>query len=181
MNTRIYDIDNSKIICRVLPFFARGRKMILFLEAVSSPLARLHKSFLKWAYRAVVGTKATSQTAILIWYLNYLFKEHFEDANDSFSIGQDQDGDYMLAINPDEHRLASIFFPYVYGMNETDRTFHKPVKYVGDGAGLSSVVITAPKPVTDDNYTESAYKSEIKAVIDKYMTVFDGYKIFVKQ
>jgi hypothetical protein len=42
MNTDIYKISNSKIICRVLPFFARGRRMILFLESVSTPLIRLH-------------------------------------------------------------------------------------------------------------------------------------------
>jgi hypothetical protein len=181
MNTRIYDIDNSRIICRVLPFFVRGRRMILFLEAVASPLARLHKSFLKWAYRIIVGTRATSQTTVFIWYLNYLFREHFKDKNDSFTIGQDQDGDYMLAINPDEHQIAAMFFPYIYSIGEADRTFHKPVKYASDGMGLSPVVITAPKLAADSSYTETKYKSDIKEVADRYMTVFDGYRIIVKQ
>ncbi len=55
MNTNIYRISNARIICRVLPFFARGRKTILFLEAIASPLVSLHKKFLLWSYEMVVN------------------------------------------------------------------------------------------------------------------------------
>ena len=37
-----YQIDNARAICRLLPFWIRGRKTILFLEAVAHPLKSVH-------------------------------------------------------------------------------------------------------------------------------------------
>ena len=129
MNTDIYKISNSKTICRVLPFFARGRRMILFLEAVASPLISLHKKFLKWAYKMLFKLKITAQTDVMVWYLNYLFNERFVNNADSFTIEQDFEIKNLVAFNYAELATLKILGIKIYNQSPP-RTSVQPFSQV---------------------------------------------------
>lgn len=98
-----YDIDNAKVIGRVLPFYVRGRKLSVFLYAIAYPLVTLHETFKKWALQKKIEASVTSQTLTMEWYLTYLFKKRFEDENASFKIidnflEQSDGGDTFITI-----------------------------------------------------------------------------------
>jgi len=186
MNTDIYKISNSKIICRVLPFFARGRRMILFLEAVSTPLIRLHKKFLVWAYDMILRLKMTFQTAIIIWYLNHKFSDYFVNKSDSFEISQDAELDYLVAFNMNEAAVMEIFGTRVLNISESESlsVLAKPVKPMSLRVLANQITISAPEIAigTDkvpSGYTNKDYLSDIKAVLDEYKTSFVKYSIVI--
>ena len=183
MTTDIYKISNQKIICRVLPFYARGRKMILLLEAIASPLISLHNTFLTWAYGMLLKTKVTAQTDVLIWYLNYLFKEHFYNQNDSFSIEQDQDPEDLISFNYREIANFKMLGTKIFDVSEESDAllYSKATRDFESRMDVNSIVIHAPKLKSDANYTAINYMQEIHKVIDEYKTSFRNYAISINE
>lgn len=88
-----YFINIGKAINRLLPFYMRGRNIILYLTAILQPLQSLANSFNQWANEIVVATKMTSQIILFEWYLNRQLSKYFQTPNskivirDSESIG----------------------------------------------------------------------------------------------
>ena len=183
MNTNIYRISNAKIICRVLPFFARGRKTILFLEAIASPLVSLHKKFLAWSYEMVVKTKVTFQTAVFTWYLNHKFSSHFADSSDSFEISQDQDDNGLAIFYMDETELMNIFASRVFNVSESDKLadYSQPLDSIDNHTSVNIVVIKAPAIAETENYDTAQYVRDILAVVEEYKTSFGKCNVIIKE
>jgi len=183
MTTDIYKISNSKIISRLLPFYMRGRKMYLFLEAVASPLINLHKSFLEWAYDMILRTKITSQTDVLIWYLNYKFNSHFYSANDSFAIDQEIEIENLMAFNYREIAFFKMVGVKIFDNDEVEdeHDISKPTRDFSKRNQTNVITIHAPKLKVDASYSEEQYAAEIMAIIDYYKTSFRKYVIEINE
>lgn len=183
MNTDIYKISNSKTICRVLPFFARGRRMILFLEAAASPLISLHKKFLLWAFKMILKLKITAQTDVMVWYLNYLFNERFVNKADTFVIVQDFEIRNLVAFNYAELATLKMLGIKIYNEGEEGEALllSKPTKDMNAALQSSTVIIHAPIIQDDVDYSEQRYKSDIMAAINEYKTSFVNYIIQINE
>ena len=157
--------------------------MILFLEAVASPLISLHNAFLGWAYGMILKTKVTAQTDVLIWYLNYLFNEHFNNYGDSFSIEQDQDPDDLIAFNYREIANFKMLGTKIFDVNEESDAllYSKATRDFESRMQVNSIVIHAPKLKSDENYTAINYMQDIHKVIDEYKTSFRKYDISINE
>ena len=86
INIDFANINNAKLIGRLLPFWARGKKVSLFLQAILCPIASAHNSFKIWALEKFIECHITAQKASLEWYLRYKLKSHFHNENDNFFI-----------------------------------------------------------------------------------------------
>lgn len=184
MNTDIYNISNSKIICRVLPFFARGRKMILFLEAVATPLISLHRRFLRWAMQMIIKVRVTAQTDVLVWYLNYLFSQHFADPTDTFTIEQDFDIRHLVAFNYKELATLKILGIKIYDEateEEDELSLSRPTRDINARLQSSTVIIHAPAITEASGYTERQYRADIMSAVNDYKTSFVQYIIEINE
>ena len=122
-----YDIDNAKVIGRVLPFYIRGRKISVFLYAIAYPLVTLHETFKEWALQKKIEASITSQTLTMEWYLTYLFKDRFEDETASFRITDnfsDQSGNDDTFITITATKIVEIS---LYSMDDYIKDIHKIV------------------------------------------------------
>ena len=122
-----YDIDNAKVIGRVLPFYIRGRKISVFLYAIAYPLVTLHETFKEWALQKKIEASITSQTLTMEWYLTYLFKDRFEDEAASFRITDnfsDQSGNDDTFITITAPKIVEIS---LYSMDDYIKDIHKIV------------------------------------------------------
>ena len=122
-----YDIDNAKVIGRVLPFYIRGRKISIFLYAIACPLVTLHETFKEWALQKKIEASITSQTLTMEWYLTYLFKDRFEDETASFRITDnfsDQSGNDDTFITITAPKIVEIS---LYSMDDYIKDIHKIV------------------------------------------------------
>lgn len=86
INIDFTNIDNAKLIGRLLPFWARGKKISLLLQALLFPICSVFAAFKAWALQKYIECHITAQKPMLEWYLNYKLKSHFSNPSDSFCI-----------------------------------------------------------------------------------------------
>ena len=86
INIDFTNIDNGKLIGRLLPFWARGKKTSLLLQALISPLKSAHNLFKVWALSMYIDCHITAQKDSLEWYLKYRLKSHFADESGEFHV-----------------------------------------------------------------------------------------------
>ncbi len=70
---RDYSVNIPKQVGRLLPYYLRGRRMILFLSAVSHPLSFFNHAttgFTPWAHTKLYELSMTAQKIRLEWHLN---------------------------------------------------------------------------------------------------------------
>lgn len=88
-----YSFNIGKAINRLLPFYLRGKNIILYLTAILNPLQTLNRQFAIWAENVLIDLKMTSQVILFEWYLTKRLSQYFIDSTqriviqDSESIG----------------------------------------------------------------------------------------------
>lgn len=174
-NTDKYNITNSKIISMVLPFYARGRKLTLLLEAVAHPLVSIHNAYKSWALERLIEASTTSQPMSLIWYLNHSFKKYFQNQSDSFQIMMDSLDNNSTIWHLEEQPLHEGTTPWLME-NSSDTLDSKANKlvtrnYNEKDTEQTDIVIYAPKIIETTLFTLEMYINEIRKIVDKYLTV----------
>lgn len=164
INIDFTNIDNAKLIGRLLPFWARGKKTSLFLQAILSSIIAVHSSFKVWALKIFIECHITAQRASLEWYLKHLLKSHFYDENDEFLIAH---GNELIACFSNDIWTNELNWNNVirWGVNQVD-------------AGEQTVVY-APRIIDTINYDHEDYKRDIRNIMSKFMINFDKINIIV--
>lgn len=176
-----YHIDVPKAIGKLLPFYVRGRKLTLLLEAILQPINSLHKVWLEWAQEKIIEASITSQPMSLTWYLNHKFRDHFADQNDSFYITDGVGSPTNIIFTEREYKRSDEYSKHVYmeteGMESVTMNIWNYGEILETYAGF---VVIAPKPLITSIYGEDEYKHEITRIINKYNTSFSKYQLTIK-
>lgn len=185
INTDRYNITNSKVICEALPFYARGRKISLLLEAAAYPIISIHNKFKEWALERMIEASVTSQSAALVWYLNHVFKKRFKNKNDSFKIVTDATEGGATIWFLDEQVLHVGYTPWMLDdeIEQNDKNLNLLVTRNFDEVAeiTSDVLIYAPQISDSFSYNNEMYKGDIRKHVDKYVTVPDlTYSVIIK-
>jgi len=69
----MFNIDFSKLVSNLLPWFLRGPRMTAWLKAVISPIATLHQALISFRERTIFSLQHTGQTISLEDLLNKTF------------------------------------------------------------------------------------------------------------
>lgn len=187
INTDKYNISNNKIICEVLPFYARGRKIIMLLESAIFPIISIHQKFKEWALEKLIEASITSQPTVLIWYLNHIFKKRFTNINDSFQIITDVNESGATIWYLDEQILHTGSTPWMPESEKDTDSEHYPNLITKDldeenNSHSVDILIYAPPIEETSKYTNEIYKGDIRYCIDKYLTVFNiTYEVIINQ
>lgn len=72
-----YYINFDKTINQLVPYYIGGRKLILYLQALMSPLRRLNDDFVSYAKETRIEAAMTSQIFKFEWFLNHKFSKYF--------------------------------------------------------------------------------------------------------
>lgn len=175
INTDRYNITNSRIISMILPFYARGRKIIMFLDAISYPISSIHLQFKKWALERLIESSITSQQMSLVWYLNYKFKSYFKNSSDTFQISTRSSDTSETIWYIDEYVYHTGTTPWM-PKNKSEQLKQNAKKLVTRNFGekeelLTDVLIYAPEIEETTFIYNETYINEIRKCIDKYLTV----------
>lgn len=202
------NIDNAKLIGRLLPFWVRGRKLSLFLQALLSPLKYTHTKFQRWALEIYIANHITSQKLSLEWYLKFKLKSHFINENDSFFITNGIDGsasccstnvwrnglhwDNELKWGIDENPLINtniIINCLSAGKWDNDMYWNNGVFWDNEDNGLIYVEdyldsegqtnVFAPAIVDTVTYNHQDYERDIRNIMAKYMINFNKINIII--
>lgn len=187
INTDKYNITNNKIICEVLPFYVRGRKIITLLEASIYPIISIHDKFKKWALEKLIEASVTSQPTVLIWYLNHVFRNKFKSEDNSFQIVTDATENGATIWYLEEQILHTGSTPWMPDSESDTGSAHYTNLVTKDldeesDAKQADIIIFAPKIKESSSYTNEMYIGDIRYYIDKYITVFNiTYEITINQ
>lgn len=81
-----YSINFDKTVNQLVPHYLGGRKLILYLQALVSPLQVLNQKFLEWARETKIEASMTSQVFKFEWFLNHKFSQYFVDPTARISL-----------------------------------------------------------------------------------------------
>lgn len=171
-----YYINFDKIINQLVPFYIRGRKLILYLQALIHPLRALNDKFVEYAKETRIEATMTSQIIKLEWYLNRKFSKYFADGGKIYI----RSVDYPLGT-PIYNESASVPKEdniLLYGEEEKDKKkqliLYRSNEYSQEGS-VSFYVVT---PRIDTKLiAESKYLAMLKYVIDRYRIANKTYYI----
>lgn len=76
---RNYKINTDRMINQLVPHYLGGRKLILFLQSLLTPLKSLGKQWEEWATEKRIEAAMTSQVFMLEYFLNRKFQQYLED------------------------------------------------------------------------------------------------------
>lgn len=208
INIDFTNIDNAKLIGRLLPFWARGRKLSLLLEALLSPLKATHDRFKIWGLNKYIDCHITAQRLSLEWYLNYKLRSHFHSEKDSFSIIQNTNdtvacfsnetwsnkyywsNDLLWSENVEDEIGTDESYSVVNsGQWENNQSWsnaslweNEPSSSVNDAIEPPDIgVIRVLAPAIDDTvvYNHEDYERDIRNIMAKFMVCFNRIEIII--
>lgn len=208
INIDFVNIDNDKLISRLLPFWVRGRKASLLLQAILSPISSVHNIFKVWGLERFIECHITSQESSLEWYLKYKLQKHFHNENDTFfinsgineSISCFSSDVWRNGLHWDNALRWNINTEPIVNMNqnltcintglwESQMLWNNALLWCNEENGkkyndtyLESVdqtIVYAPAIVDTINYNHEDYERDIRNIMSKFMINFNKVNIII--
>lgn len=178
---RRYDIDIAEIIGRLIPFYARGRKILMLLQAIAHPIEQLHKIWVKWAKEMTVEASVTSQPLSLAWYLNHKLRDRFVNEDDTFVVYNGLGNPTNMLFCESEYLESDSYSKHVYGYSEENAENLTMVTKNADETDNNSLFLSIIAPAINETvfYDNSDYRHEIKSLVDKYNDSLGEFQIII--
>lgn len=180
MIAKKYNIDISQTIGQIVPFYARGRKLSLFLEAICSPLDRLHKKWQLWAEERIIEASITSQAMSLTWYLNHKLRKHFVNKSDSFVVNNGLDTPENILFTEAEYLESDEFSQHIYSASEQRDNLTMTIRSYQE-VMEACITFSIYPPIIEEttSYNNTNYRNDITRLVNKYNTSFKQYQIYI--
>lgn len=170
-----YFINFDKTINQLVPYYIGGRKLILYLQALMSPLRRLNDDFVEYAKETRIEAAMTSQIFKFEWYLNRKFKKYFANGGrisikNSETLGAPI---YKESANIDVSQNMLVYYDKEAGITR------QLVLYRSDEQteeSRVSFIVTTPQ-IDTKLISEQKYVAMLKCVIDRYRLANKTYII----
>ncbi len=189
MAYRDYSVNIEKQINRLLPYYLRGRKMMLFLHAISSPLQFFNTGdgeFNKWAHRKLLDLSMCAQRMRLVSHVNNVtVPDNGTTLTNGMKIAiNDEATSATIAYLKSEIRdqsTAPLFYPHSIPTvlrlksNQTDKAKAKVVTRRMNELGSIGGRFTISVPYTGQDKDDVSRK--IVASIGRFIPVGITYRI----
>ena len=83
---RKYSFSVSNLVNQLMPHFLGGRKLVLFVQAILSPLQDTQEKWEQWAYEKRMEAAMTSQVILFEYFLTYKLRKYFADSTQRITI-----------------------------------------------------------------------------------------------
>lgn len=181
MQSDKYKIDLPATIGKILPFYMRGRKLSLLLEAILNPIGMLHDAWVRWSEEQIIDASMTSQPLAIAWYLKHKLYDHLINKGDEFLVKNGIDSPTSILFTERESFKSDEYSQHVYCMNEDmdvlTMTVMTSVEVIDDNINFA---IIAPEIKETSMYDEEDYKHEITRIVNGYNTSFKTYQIIIQ-
>ena len=171
-----YKIDYDKTINQLVPHYIGGRRIILYLQALVSPLQAINDSFVNWAKETRIEASMTSQIFKFEWFLNRKFRKYFANSEGRITISNGSSLGIPLYWQS-EGMPDTAFY---YQQNDDQESIDdNPAMYYCDErltGSAFSFVVHVPNPDTT-LITQSSYDSQLRYWIDRYRLASKTYNI----
>ena len=189
MAMRDYSIDTARQVCRLLPYYLRGRRMVLFLQAVSSPLSFFNtgdRPFNPWAHRKLLELSMNGQKIRLEWWLNNIFVSDYGielREGQAITIREEEVGSAILYSRNEirNHDSAPLFYPHYIPTVTRLRNDHEDAakkntvtRYRNESGGQGAWFVISI-PYAGDDHDDIVRKVGLS--VSKFVPVGTMYKV----
>ena len=171
-----YKINFNKTVNQLVPHYIGGRRLILYLQALVSPLQVLNDAFVEWAKETRIEASMTSQVFKFEWFLNRKFRKYFANREGKITISNGTSLSvplYWRSENMPQTALYNQHDDEQQAMENTPALYHSNEGQTSNGF---SFVVHAPLPDTT-LITQSSYESQLRYWIDRYRLASKTYNI----
>jgi len=189
MAMRDYNINMAKQVCRFLPYYMRGRKMVLFLQAISSPLSFFNdpsNGFNKFAHRQLLELSMNGQKIRLEWWLNNIFLSDYDitiRSGSRITVRDEEVGNAILYKKAEirNQATAPLFYPHYIPTTTRLRTVvadrdkkNTVTRYSKEAGGQGGWFIVS---IPYDGEDHDAIIRKVGMSISKFVPVGTMYKV----
>lgn len=169
-----YTIHFNKTINQLVPYYLNGRKLVLFLQALMSPLQQLNDVFSKWARETRIEAAMTSQVFKLEYFLNLKLQQYFSNKTQRITIKNSYSNGTPIYY---EHEDMGTHHMVMFNQNElTEEKRDLRYEYEDTLNIVYSFLVYAPRPDLS-LVSQDAYETQLKFWIDKYKLTNKNYQI----
>ncbi len=170
-----YVINFDKMVNQLTPHYIGGRKLILLMQALVSPLRSLNADFSSYAKEKRIEAAMTSQILPFTWYLNRKFKKYF--LNESAKITITNMTTLGVPFYNESADITDGDNPVLY--TEQEGSAHgKSFYYQNERADANSYSFLVHSPAINTTLiSQDNYISMLAYQIDKYRLAGKTYKI----
>lgn len=169
--TQQYKINNLHIINRLLPYYLRGKKIISFLTAVSSPIGKCHSQWLTWAQNEIIKSRIPFQTASVEHTLNTELKKYLINPTSKIKIqlfAEMTSHTYAPSmLDTDDIKSQCSTYQHIYSVSEVP----KPTAVVYNIREVSANPSNRFNIAVPASNNKEALKNDIKSFIGKYTSI----------
>lgn len=168
-----YRINFDKTINELMPHYLGGRRLILFIQSLMSPLQVVADQFSDWAKEKRIEASMTSQVFKLEWFLNHKLRKYFAGRNDRIAVVTRETSGLPLHFQDANISLAEN--PVFYYMGEGDGVaMHKTDELTQ--TNHASFTVYSPQ-INPDLISEEQYVAMLSYWVDRYRIANKTYII----
>ena len=176
-----YFINFDKTINQLVPYFMGGRRLILYLQAILSPLRQVNDDFVAYAKETRIEASMTSQIFKFEWYLNHKFSKYFNRGGRITIKNSGQPGtpiwhksadiaesDNMLIFKETGEAMGADNLVLYHSDEQTDES---SVSFIVTTPTIDTKLITEQKYIAMLSYVINKYRIANKTYIIKYNSI----------
>lgn len=170
-----YYINFDKLINQLVPYYIGGRKLILYLQAIISPLRKINDEFVNYAKETRIEASMTSQIFKFEWYLNRKFKKYLTGGG---RISVHSSGSLGVPIYQEIADVSAEENMLLF-RKDGDKVTRQLILYRSDEqTDNSNVSFVVSTPRIDTSLiSEKKYMAMLKYIVDKYRLANKTYII----
>lgn len=186
INLERYTVNSKTLIGQITPFFLRGKKLLRFLAAISTPLDSVNEAFLTWVRNTLVGAVTTSQVIVLKWSIKSRLKSYMLNVNDEFVFSTYERSNYTtLYENQSEQQnypeVKQIYMPEDTSDSSVSDDSSKIIIRNREEIASESNEVMVIAPPHNSKISDEEYMRKIRQCIEPYLVYNVEYKIVISR
>ena len=171
-----YSIGFDRLVNQLVPHYIGGRRLILYLQALVSPLQALNDAFVEWAKETRIEASMTSQIFKFEWFLNRKFSRYFVDPDDRIVIIHEKTTGVPLYLQDENVQSSPLYNQN--GDSQGSVSDNTPFYYSNETIVPVNYSFEVHAPLADDSLiTHSEYDRQLRYWIERYRLASKTYNI----
>lgn len=185
VNVQRYTVNSKTLVGQIVPFFLRGKRMLQFLSAISSPLDSVNKTFQTWAHDTLIDAVTTSQVIVLKWSLKNKLYKYLTNTEEEFDFDTYDRSNYATLYENQSEQLdypevKKIYMPEDSQNQLGDDTAEVILRNKDEIVSETNEVLIIAPP-HNSKISDGQYIKKIKQCVEPYIVYNVEYKIVISK
>jgi len=171
-----YKLFADKLINMLLPHSQRGRRHILWLQSLVSPLQTVNDTFQDFVIEKRIEANMTSRVFHFEWYLNHKFRQYLVNQEETIQIDHYVDLGVPYYNDGETGETYNVIYSSSYDWSAEDID-EQPIPLYWGYEGLNSIGASFSVTIPNITISTEIFDVMLRAEIDRYRLAGRTYVI----